>query len=186
MRIEYRAVRFKTLRINADQYIASLPIKERTIYIEQDPSEDLWLPNILVDRVVLKYCLNYASGLEALRKVRDSALAMIKPGGEVVSISRACENGEELARRIDASGADPAMSNLSNREIIGLTPQAGVFLAGTTTFIPTDVDDAARFKDFATQVLLPRKALDLRFVPTNRFTTRVVDVGLTWQKPSLR
>jgi len=188
--IEYMALRLKQRRMTGNEFIDQLDHVFHTIVIDGDPAGCLHKSAVPVDRVVLRYSLNYTPDVQSMRQLRDKALALVEPGGEVVALARACENGEELAQRITASGAPLALSNLSNREIVGLTPQAGVFLVSTATFVPVKKREenwqsanSDRFLDFATNVFHPRKALDIRFVPETRFTTRIIDVGLTWQKP---
>jgi len=138
------------------------------------------------DAVGLMYCFNFLPDLEARRKLRDRALKLVRPGGVVAAVSRACDCGQELAMRMVASGVPPAalgLSNLSNREIVGLQPQAGVFLTSVVTFAPTGSNDAMRFREFASDVRKSTVPPDLRFVPEHRFITRIVDIGLTWQRP---
>jgi len=183
--IEPRVLRFQTKRQDSAAFIAQ-HIRDKSSILIEDETDGLLVSDVLVDVVALSYGLNYVSGLEALRRVRDAALALVKPGGMLVAVARACDNGEELAVRMVSSGVSPdvlGVSNLSSQEIIGLAPQSGVFLTSSITFVPPADDGVARFTQFASDVRRSAKKPDIRFVARDRFTTRIVDVGLTWHKP---
>lgn len=160
---------------------------------------DTWkqVPMALFGAVILRYALNHAKDLEDMRSMVSDAMERTSPGGLVVAVARACDNGQELAERMVQSGIDPeqlGVANLSNGEIARLQPNAAVILTSSSVFKLTDSTfgteeelaekrriESARFLEWAGRVRQAPTAPELRFHP-ERLATRITDVGLVWRK----
>lgn len=168
------------------QFVESSGFTGKPFYL----SPDVWeSPKTPRDVVLLPFCLNYAGDIEAKRAVIQAALECTNAGGLVLAWARACDSGFSLAERMVSHGVDPeklGISNLSNKDIIGLRPDKGFFIQEMASFRAprvTDVEDLELFHAFATEV---RKSLvdpDIRAVPRSLATT-LITVGLVWQKPN--
>jgi hypothetical protein len=140
--------------------------------------------------VVLEYDLNLVpetrglpDRLRQLREVVKDALAKVDPGGVVVAIARACDSGQELAELMVKQGVPPhdlGISNVVNSEIACLRPQSAVFLASIRTY-RGNLESADPIA-FARNVRKSPVEPDARLSLPESFSTRILDVGLIWQK----
>jgi len=83
------------------------------------------------DRIVLKYTLNCVEGLVQRRQIRDAGLALLKPGGALIAVSRAFDSGKDLAEALVRVGVPTARlgsRNLTNKEIATLKPKGATML----------------------------------------------------------
>jgi hypothetical protein len=143
------------------------------------------VPMDLFTCVVLEYALNYAKDVEDMRSMVSDAKERLRPGGIVVAIARAFDNGQELAERMARSGVQKlGLSNLSNREVGMLRPLIAVVFTDISVFRPNDSEsEAARFDAWAVQVRKSPHRPEIRFEPEH-ISTRITDMGMTWVNQS--
>jgi hypothetical protein len=102
-RIEPVMLRTPMRRLDAQNWVQQ-QIAGRPSYLVITPGSWITVPMKLFPIVVLEYTLNHASDLEDMRSMVSDALSRTEEGGSVVAISRACDNGQELAERMLRSG----------------------------------------------------------------------------------
>ena len=139
--------------------------------------------------ILVKWALTGLEKPDERKLLIREGLECLKPGGVLVTIDRACDNGKELAEHCVRAGTPaPALciGNLSNRDIAVLRPDNAVFLTGflhkkkdrvkSEEFTLQETEDLFYevFQTFPDQAL--RKP-----IPTP-FTVNLLTVGMIWTK----
>jgi len=174
-------------RVHGNQWFKTLTGGPHSFVVHEDDWSKV--PHELFAVFGLAFSLNYASDLEDMRSMVTDAMERLQPGGQVIAIARAFDNGAELAERMVQSGVtgeDLALTNLSNREISRLQANSAILLTSSSVYrlsedLPPEAN-ALQFKEWVTVIRKSPKPPDIRFQP-EKLVSRVVDIGLTWQKP---
>lgn len=150
---------------------------------------ELPFQNNKFDRVVLKYTLNHVSELESQRKVIDECLRILKPGGAILSVARACDSGQDIAEEMVRVGVPPTrigLVNLGNKDIAVLKPKMGVFLSDFKMLRKRPNCDPDVVRGFLQDILKLKEPPPLDNDQIQSFPdlirAKVLDIALVWVK----
>lgn len=141
------------------------------------------------DRVILKYTLNYVREIEKKRNIIEECKRVLAPTGFILSLSRACDSGLELAELIVRSGVPPDklnISNLGNKTIVMLKPRNAEFLSNFLLIHEKQTKDKNVLRDFIKEVLkkqvIPYMTDEQLDSMSCELRVKLLDIGLIWTK----
>lgn len=135
------------------------------------------LPTAYYDAVFIMYALEHYS----TEKRRDLILecgSLVKPGGKVVAVSLACDDGQEILDLMEPTGVDVSTfveARLNNADISRLRPSDAVFLKGMDV-IPTRKRLVKYIRSFNIEC-----ELNHLWKAGNSYAVNRLSVGMIWQ-----